>query len=117
LISLNPELNLIVLLNVERPETFNCNNVPTEVKEELVTPEPRVVEDNTLVPLISYCFPEVRFQSSLEVNAEALLFQVIVLRILGEPIPIPAPSRSKLVPTVDAIPTLLSASSIVVELI
>ena len=39
------------------------------------------------------------------------------MRILVEPIPIPAPSRSKLVPTVVAIPTLKSASSIVVELI
>ena len=36
--------------------------------------------------------------------------------MLVEPIPIPAPSNSKLVPTVDAIPTLKSASSIVVEL-
>jgi hypothetical protein len=34
-----------------------------------------------------------------------------------EPIPIPAPSSNKLVPTVVAIPTLKSASSIVVELI
>jgi hypothetical protein len=33
-----------------------------------------------------------------------------------EPIPIPAPSSNKLVPTVVAIPTLKSASSIVVEL-
>ena len=39
------------------------------------------------------------------------------MRILVEPIPIPAPSRSKFVPTVVAIPTLKSASSIVVELI
>jgi hypothetical protein len=37
------------------------------------------------------------------------------LRIFVEPIPIPAPSRSKFVPTVVAIPTLKSASSIVVE--
>ena len=36
--------------------------------------------------------------------------------MLVEPIPIPAPSNRKLVPTVDAIPTLKSASSIVVEL-
>ena len=36
--------------------------------------------------------------------------------MLVEPIPIPAPSRSKLVPTVVAIPTLKSANSIVVEL-
>jgi hypothetical protein len=34
-----------------------------------------------------------------------------------DPIPIPAPSRIKLVPTVVAIPTLKSASSIVVEFI
>jgi hypothetical protein len=37
------------------------------------------------------------------------------LRILVEPIPIPAPSRRIFVPTVVAIPTLKSASSIVVE--
>ena len=34
-----------------------------------------------------------------------------------DPIPIPAPSRRRFVPTVVAIPTLKSASSIVVELI
>ena len=34
-----------------------------------------------------------------------------------EPIPIPAPSRRKLVPTVVAIPTLKSVNSIVVEFI
>jgi hypothetical protein len=34
-----------------------------------------------------------------------------------EPIPIPAPSRRRFVPTVVAIPTLKSASSITVELI
>jgi hypothetical protein len=37
--------------------------------------------------------------------------------IFAEPIPIPPPSRSRLVPTVVAIPTLRSASSIVVEFI
>jgi hypothetical protein len=36
--------------------------------------------------------------------------------MFSEPIPIPAPSSKKLVPTVVAIPTLKSASSIVVEL-
>jgi hypothetical protein len=36
---------------------------------------------------------------------------------LTDPIPIPAPSRRRFVPTVVAIPTLKSASSIVVELI
>jgi hypothetical protein len=71
---------------------------------EFVTPVPRVVEVNTEVPAISYCLPEATFQSSLEVNALAVLFHVIVLRILVEPIPIPAPSRSILVPTVVAIP-------------
>ena len=45
-----------------------------------------------------------------------LLLQVNVFLIPVEPIPIPAPSRSAFVPTVDAIPTLKSASSIVVEL-
>jgi hypothetical protein len=39
------------------------------------------------------------------------------LRILVEPIPIPAPSRRRFVPTVVAIPTLKSASSITVEFI
>ena len=86
------------------PETFSCPNVPTEVSDELTTLLPRVVELKTEVPLISYCLPDTRFQSSLEVNALAVLSQVIVLRILVEPIPIPAPSRSKLVPTVVAIP-------------
>jgi hypothetical protein len=36
--------------------------------------------------------------------------------MLVEPIPIPAPSRRRSVPIVVAIPTLKSASSIVVEL-
>jgi hypothetical protein len=39
------------------------------------------------------------------------------LTIFAEPIPIPPPSRSRLVPIVVAIPTLRSASSIVVEFI
>ena len=38
-----------------------------------------------------------------------------VLRILVEPIPIPPPSSKRLLPTVVAIPTLKSASSIVPE--
>ena len=86
------------------------------MSEELTTVVPSVVEFKTCAPLISYCLPVTRFQSSLEVNAEALLFQVMVLRIPVEPIPIPAPSNNALVPTVVAIPTLKSASSIVVEL-
>jgi hypothetical protein len=74
------------------------------------------VEFSTETPLISYCFPEAIFQSSLEVNAPAVLFQVIVLRMPVEPIPIPAPSNKALVPIVVAIPTLKSASSMVEEL-
>ena len=54
---------------------------------------------------------------SLDLSEPEALFQVRVLRILVEPIPIPAPSRSAFVPTVVAIPTLKSANSIVVELI
>ena len=91
-------------------------NVPTDVSEEFKTPDPRVVEFKTAVPLISYCLPEATFQSSLEVNALAELFQVMVLRIPVDPIPIPAPSRRAFVATVVAIPTLKSANSMVVEL-
>ncbi len=99
------------------PVTLSCPSVPTEVNDELTIPEPRVVELKTPVPLISYCLPETRFQSSLDVKALAELFQVIVLRIPVEPIPIPAPSSKEFVATVVAIPTLKSASSIAVELI
>ena len=56
-----------------------------------------------------------RFSLDFKESLGELLY-VNVLRILAEPIPIPAPSRSAFVPTVVAIPTLKSASSIVVEL-
>ena len=111
-----PTGDILKFAIVETPETFSCLNVPTDVKEEFVTPLPRVAELNTDVPLISYCLPDTRLQSSLEVNAEALLFHVIVLRILAEPIPIPAPSRSKLVHAVVAIPICASAISTIEEL-
>ena len=55
-------MNTGPLVKVETPVTFSCPSVPTEVSEELTTPEPSVVELNTWVPLISYCLPDTRFQ-------------------------------------------------------
>ena len=40
-------------LNEERPVTVRVPKVPTEVKEELTTPDPRVVADRTPELLIS----------------------------------------------------------------
>ena len=36
--------------------------VPTEVREEAVTPDPKVVPDRTSVPLILYVLPEATFK-------------------------------------------------------
>ena len=93
------------------PVTFACSElsavkVPRFVREELTTPLPSVVDDKTSVPLILNVLPEARSQLSLDLSEEDELFQVIVLRILAEPIPIPPPSRMAFVPTVVAIPTL-----------
>ena len=108
--------DIVTVPNVEIPETLSCPSVPTEVSDELVTPLPKVVLESTSVPLILYVFPTLRLKFSLDFNELLLFAHCIVFLIPIEPIPIPAPSRSAFVPTVVAIPTLKSASSIVVEL-
>jgi hypothetical protein len=39
-------------VEVVTPETLSCPSVPTEVREELTIPEPRVVEESTSVLFI-----------------------------------------------------------------
>ena len=39
-------------MNVEIPVTVSCPKEPTDVKEDIVTPVPKVVEESTSVPLI-----------------------------------------------------------------
>ena len=60
--------------------------------------------------------PEARSKFSLDFSEAEVLFQVMVLRILAEPIPIPAPSRTAFEDAVLATPTTKSANSTVVEL-
>ena len=43
--------------------------VPTDVRLEFTTPDPNVLPDNTLVPLILYALPEARSTSWLDVQA------------------------------------------------
>ena len=45
-------MNTGPLVNVEIPVTPSCSKVPTEVREELTTALPNVVEERTSVPLI-----------------------------------------------------------------
>ena len=101
---------------VEIPLTLKFCNKPTEVNDEFVTVGPRVVLFNTeSVPVLNSP-PSVTPIPIEDSKVLEVLLNVNVLRILTEPIPIPAPSRSELVPTVVAIPTLKSASSMVDEL-
>jgi hypothetical protein len=44
--------------------------VPVLVKLELVTPDPRAVDDSTLVPLILYAMPLRRLRCVLDVQAD-----------------------------------------------
>ena len=46
---------------VDRPETESEVSVPTDVRDDAVTPEPSVVALSTLVPLMLYANPEARF--------------------------------------------------------
>ena len=100
------------LENVDKPDTFNEPRVPTEVNEELTIPDPRPFADKTPLPLILYLLPDARSKCSLDFNASDELSHVSVFLILSEPIPIPAPSRRRLVPAVVAIPIWKSPSSI-----
>ena len=43
---------VLVIPNVETPVTLSCPKIPTEVSEELTTPEPNVVDVRTEVVLI-----------------------------------------------------------------
>ena len=62
--------------------------VPTEVNEEPVTPEPRVVADRTDVPLISNILPVTRLKSSEEVQPtedQLIVLSVAPLRVIPPP--------------------------------
>ena len=79
--------------------------LPTEVKDELKTPDPSVVALKTVVPLISYTLPVRRFKSSEDVHAFVALTQLRVLSVVPLNV-IPPPSAA----TSDGEP--LEASSI-----
>ena len=62
--------------------------VPTDVSEEPVTPEPRVVADRTDVPLISNVLPVTRLKSSEEVQPiedQVIDLSVAPLRVIPPP--------------------------------
>jgi len=85
--------------------------IPEEYKLETVN----WISLNTSVPLTLYTLPSAISKFSLDFKLSLLWLYVKVFLIVVEPIPIPAPSRRILVGTVDAIPTLKSASSILDE--
>ena len=91
--------------------------VPTEVKLDPVTPEPRVVALSTDVPLISYTLPLSRLKSSEEVQAPVALTQFRVLSVVPFSV-IPPPSAVMFVGE-PMLPSsmFLSSTEIVVELI
>jgi hypothetical protein len=82
-------------LNVAPPEEImgvvSVGLVPNDVSEEPVTPEPRAVAESTVVPLISYTFPEARAKSSDDVHAAVEFDQEIVLSVVPFSV-IPPPS-------------------------
>ena len=53
------------VFSVVCPETVRPNSVPSDVSEELTTPEPNVVAERTSVPSILYTLLEARFKFSL----------------------------------------------------
>ena len=62
--------------------------VPTEVREEPVTPEPNVVAERTDVPLISYTLPVTKLKSSEEVQPiddQVIDLSVAPLRVIPPP--------------------------------
>ena len=93
------------------PETVSAPNVPTLVNDELTTPAPRLFAERTPAPLILYLLPDARSKCSLDFNASDEFSYLINFLIPVEPIPIPAPSNSAFVGTVDAIPTTKSPNS------
>ena len=80
-----------VFCRLAAPETVRPVNVPTDVRDEPVTPVPRAVELTTWTPLISYCFPETKLKSSEEVQASVESIQFNVLSVVPFSV-IPPPS-------------------------
>ena len=66
LVTVSPTISPLALIS---PLTVNDVRFPTDVKEELTTPDPSVVADRTLVPLILYVLPEVTFRFTLDLSA------------------------------------------------
>jgi hypothetical protein len=67
--------------------------VPTEVKEEVTTPEPNVLFDNTVVPLIENTFAAARSIFSEDVHESVASTQLNVLSVSPRTV-IPAPSEA-----------------------
>ena len=65
LVALSP---IIFPFAVTLPETVNDPKVPTEVKDELVTPVPNVVALRTSTWSIWYALPDATFKFSLDFN-------------------------------------------------
>ena len=94
-------------------ETTNCFRFPTEVREEIVTPVPRVVELKTGTSPIWYDFPAPTFKFSLDFNDFESFCHSKVFWIDVEPIPIPAPSNKASSTKETAIPIVLELVCIV----
>ena len=91
-------------------------SVPTEVKEELTTLDPRLVADNTEVPLILYSFPVAKFKFSLEVHAVVALTQLNVLSVVPFNVRPPPSAVISVGVSINPNSIFLSATVIVVEL-
>ena len=76
----------------------------TLLKDDIVTPAPKVVADKTSFPAILYVLPVAISKFSLDLSDVEALFQTNVFLFPVEPIPIPAPSSNKSLVAVVPIP-------------
>jgi len=99
------------------PETFNPTNAPTEVSEELTTPDPSVVDDRTLAVLILNVFVAAKSKCSDAVQESVAAIQFNVLLVAPSNV-IPPPSAVTLVGVATEPNSIFLSSTVkVVELI
>ena len=100
-----------------KPDHVPVVIVPTAVKLDAVTPEPKVVPLNTEVPLIKYVLPVARFKFSEDVQAEVALTQLNVLSIVPLSVKPPPSAVASVGLAVAPKVMLISATWTIVELI
>ena len=99
------------------PVTLREPRVPTDVKEEFTTLEPKVVEDKTSLVPILYTFPEDKSKFSDEVQESVASTHLNVLSPSPESRVIPPPSAAASFKAPLPRTIFLSSTRIVVELI